>query len=144
MCPRLIRDIIKTQTILTMPPSATVRAAAREMKRHKVGAVLVAEAGKLVGIFTERDGLFRVLAEEHNPDTTPLAAVMTARPTTVTADRRLGHALHLMHDNGYRHLPVVEDGAPVGMISIRDALGVELTDFEREVAAKEELEEILG
>ena len=144
MCPRLIRDVIKTQTILTLPPAATVRAAASEMKQRKVGAVMVEEAGKLIGIFTERDGLFRVLAEGRDPETTPLSAVMTARPTTITADRRLGHALHLMHDNGYRHLPVVDGGAPVGMISIRDALGVELTNFEREVAAKNELEEILG
>lgn len=144
MCPRLIRDVIKAQTILTMSPDVTVRAAAREMKQRKVGAVMVEEAGKLVGIFTERDGLFRVLAEARDPDVTPLSAVMTARPTTISADRRLSHALHLMHDNGYRHLPVVEAGAPVGMISIRDALGVELTSFEREVAAKAELEEILG
>ncbi len=144
MCPRLIRDVIKTQTILTMPPAATVRAAAREMKQRKVGAVMVEDGGKLVGIFTERDGLFRVLAEERDPDITPLSAVMTAKPATITADRRLGHALHMMHDFGFRHLPVVDGGAPVGMISIRDALGAELTNFEREVAVKEELEEILG
>jgi CBS domain-containing protein len=144
MCPRLIRDVIKAQAILTMAPDTSVRAAAREMKTRKVGAVMVVEAGKLVGIFTERDGLFRVLAEGRDPEATPLSAVMTAKPSTITADRRLGHALHMMHDSGFRHLPVVEGGAPIGMVSIRDALGAELTSFEREVAAKDELEEILG
>ncbi|TAN56103.1 MAG: CBS domain-containing protein, partial [Magnetospirillum sp.] len=97
MSPRLIRDVIKAQTILTMAPDTTVRAAAREMTARKVGAVMVVEADKLVGIFTERDGLFRVLAEGRNPDATPLSAVMTAKPATITADRRLGHALHMMH-----------------------------------------------
>ena len=67
MCPRLIRDVIKSQAILTMAPETSVRAAAREMKTREVGAVMVAEAGKLVGIFTERDGLFRVLAEGRDP-----------------------------------------------------------------------------
>ena len=144
MCPRLIRDVIKTQTVLTMSPDTSVRAAARQMKQRKVGAVMVVEADRLVGIFTERDGLFRVLAEERDPDATPLSAVMTARPATITADCRLGHALHMMHDAGFRHLPVVDGTMPVGMISIRDALGAELTNFEREVAVKTGLEEILG
>lgn len=144
MSPRLIRDVIKAQTILTMAPDTTVRAAAREMTARKVGAVMVVEADKLVGIFTERDGLFRVLAEGRNPDATPLSAVMTAKPATITADRRLGHALHMMHDAGFRHMPVVDGGIPIGMVSIRDALGTELANFEREVAAKEGLEEILG
>ncbi|MDO8608313.1 MAG: CBS domain-containing protein [Phaeospirillum sp.] len=144
MCPRLIRDVIKTQTILTMPPDATVRAAACEMKQCKVGAVMVVEASKLVGIFTERDGLFRVLAEGKNPDATHLSEVMTAKPATITADRRLGHALHMMNDSGFRHMPVVDGGVPVGMVSIRDALGAELVSFEREVAVKHDLEEILG
>lgn len=144
MCPRLIHDVIKTQTILTLSPDSSVHAAAREMKQRKVGAVMVVDGGQLVGIFTERDGLFRVLAEGRDPATTPLSAVMTAKPSTITADRRLGHALHMMHDAGFRHMPVVEDGRPVGMISLRDALGTELTSFEREVAAKAELEEILG
>ncbi len=144
MPPRLIRDVIRNQTILTMAPTATVRAAAREMQRSRVGAVMVVEDGALVGIFTERDGLFRVLAAGLDPDTTPLSAVMTANPSTITADRKLGHALHIMHDSGFRHIPVVERGVPVGMVSIRDALGSELSTFEREVVAKEGLGEILG
>jgi CBS domain-containing protein len=142
--PRLIRDVISGQIILTMAPATTVRYAARQMKARKVGAVMVVETGRLVGIFTERDGLFRVLAEGLNPDITPLSAVMTADPATIGADARLGHALHAMTDGGFRHMPVVKDGAPIGMVSIRDALGSELANFEREAAAKAELGEILG
>ena len=142
---RLIRDVIRNQTVLSMPAASTVREATRQMKAYKVGAVMVIDHhGKLEGIFTERDCLFRVLAEGVNPDTTTLALVMTRTPTTITADRKLGHALHLMHDNGFRHIPVVDHGIPVGMISIRDALGSELSSFEREMAKKSELGEILG
>ena len=142
---RLIRDVIRNQTVLAMPAAATVREAARQMKDRKVGAVMVVDHhGRLQGIFTERDCLFRVLAEGVNPDTTTLGLVMTADPYTVTADRKLGVALHMMHDNGFRHIPVVDHGIPVGMISIRDALGSELSSFEREVVKKKELGEILG
>lgn len=141
---RQIRDVIKNQTILTMAPTATVLAAAREMKQRRVGAVMIVEAGKLTGIFTERDALFRVLAEGINPETTPLSAVMTANPTTISPERKLSHALHVMYDGGFRHMPVTEAGMPLGMVSIRDALGSELSNFEREVAAKADLSEILG
>jgi CBS domain-containing protein len=142
---RFIKDVIRHQTVLTLPAAATVRDAAIRMKAHKVGAVMVVDHhGQLVGIFTERDCLNRVLAANVNPDTTSLSAVMSSDPVAISADRRLGHALHLMHDNGFRHIPVVDQGIPVGMVSIRDALGAELTTFEREAAAKSELSEILG
>jgi len=141
---RLIRDIIKTQRVLTLASHSSVRDAARQMKVHKVGAVMVVDNGVLVGIFTERDCLFRVLADGRDPDTTELVAVMTSRPVTISSDRHLGHALHLMHDHGFRHIPVVEAGIPVGMVSVRDALGAEISNFEREVVAKAELGEILG
>jgi CBS domain-containing protein len=142
---RSIRDVIRNQTVLTMPAAATVRDAARQMKTRRVGAVMVVDHnGKLQGIFTERDCLFRVMAEGVNPDTTTLSLVMTRDPYTITADRKLGVALHIMHDNGFRHIPVVDHGIPVGMVSIRDALGSELSSFEREVVKKQELGEILG
>lgn len=142
---RLIRDVIKRQIVLALPAATAVREAARRMKEQGVGAVMVIDHhGRLAGIFTERDCLFRVLAEDVNPDTTTLAMVMTPNPVTITAERRVGHALHLMHDNGFRHIPVVDHGVPVGMISIRDALGPELANFEREASRKSELTEILG
>ncbi|MBI3445567.1 MAG: CBS domain-containing protein [Magnetospirillum sp.] len=91
-----------------------------------------------------RKAFASVLAEGLNPDTTTLAVVMTASPHTISADRKLAAALHLMHDNGFRHMPVTDNGIPIGMVSIRDALGSELSNFEREMVKKAELGEILG
>jgi CBS domain-containing protein len=139
MLSRSVRDVIRNQQILTMPPEATVHAAAQAMARARVGSVMVERRHKLVGIFTERDALVRVLAAGLDPNKTTLASVMTKAVTTVTMEKKVGYALHLMHDNGFRHVPVVEDGRPVGMISIRDALGSELARFEEELQMKQEL-----
>jgi CBS domain-containing protein len=144
MTSRKVSDVIKGQNILVLPKGATVRAASREMANKSVGSVMVVENGKLVGIFTERDALFRVLANALDPDITELGSVMTPEVTTIGAGQPLLHALHLMHDNGFRHVPVVKDGVPLGMISIRDALGEELVSFERQTKAKDELMEIVG
>jgi CBS domain-containing protein len=135
---RKISQIIRNQRILTAPASVTVRQACRQMVNHRVGAVMVVDQdGRLTGIFTERDALARVLAVGLDPDTTLLEAVMTAQPTTISPERPLGHALHLMYDGGFRHVPVVENGRPVGMVSARDALGPELAAFENELEQRE-------
>lgn len=143
MATRLIRDVIKHRAVVTMPPQASVRDAAREMSKLRIGAVVVVENGKLAGIFTERDGLFRVLADGLNPDTTLLEQVMTTNVTTISADKPLLSALHLMQENSFRHLPVVDGGMPKGMLSIRDALDYELVHFLRDMEKKEALTEII-
>lgn len=130
---RTIRDVIREQHVLTAGEDSTVREAARRMADAKVGAILVVRGGLLIGIFTERDALNRVLAAGLDPDATLLAEVMTREPRTVGVGRSLGYALHVMHDGGFRHLPVVDNGRPVGMVSVRDALGSELMQFEREL-----------
>ena len=140
---RTISEVIRNQTILTLPPDTSVRTAARAMAEQNVGSVMVVENGKLIGIFTERDGLFRVLAGGIDPDTTELSAVMTRRVMTITPDRLVVNALHLMHDNGFRHMPVVENGRPVGMVSVRDALGSEIVTFEHQAAFKDRLAEVM-
>jgi CBS domain-containing protein len=115
------------------------------MEKHQVGAVMVVDAhGRLSGIFTERDALFRVLAAGRDPATTRLSEVMTKKPQTIHPDKPVGHALHMMYENGFRHVPVVEDGRPVGMVSARDALGPELQEFESEVKRRQQIGEILG
>jgi len=126
---RTIRMIIEDQEPLTCPAETTVREAARLMKKNYVGAVMVVENGKLVGIFTERDALFSVTAEGRDGDTTRVAEVMTRNPQTIHPDSSLGDALHLMHKSSFRHVPVVEHDRPVGMVSARDALGPELENF---------------
>ncbi|MBX9634664.1 MAG: CBS domain-containing protein [Magnetospirillum sp.] len=143
MASRLIREVIKHQTVVAMPPQTSVRDAAKEMSKRRIGAVVVVEDGKLAGIFTERDGLFRVLADGLDPETTLLAQVMTTNVTTITPDKSLLNALHLMQENSFRHLPVVDGGAPKGMLSIRDALDFELVHFLRDIEKKEALTEII-
>jgi CBS domain-containing protein len=114
------------------------------MKERHVGAVLVVEEGKLAGVFTERDVLNRVVAEDRDPRTTPLAEVMTRNPQTIHPDKPFPDALHLMYEGGFRHVPVVEDGRPVGVISARDALGPELEDFIYELLRREQAHDILA
>lgn len=134
MSNRRIHELIQNQTLLTSDGGTSVRETCRRMAEARVGAVLVlSPEGLLQGIFTERDALNRVLARALDPDTTVLSQVMTPNPQSVAADRSLGYALHLMHIGGYRHMPVTEDGRPIGMVSVRDALGAEIVTFEREL-----------
>jgi CBS domain-containing protein len=140
---RLIRTIIENQEILTAPSTTTVRDAARLMKRHKTGALLVCDKRRLVGVFTERDALFRVTAEDSDPKTTLLADVMTPHPRTIGADKPLGHALHMMYEGGFRNVPVVENGRPIGLVSAHHALGPELKEFVSEMDQRENIAEIL-
>src|SRR5689334_23665313 len=123
---RPVRSIIENQAPITATADMTVTAASRLMKAKRIGAILVVKSGRLAGIFTERDALFRVIAEGRDPANTHLQDVMTANPRTITPDRPFGHALHMMHEGGFRHVPVVDGGAPLGVVSARDALGPEL------------------
>ena len=100
---RSIRTIIKNQEILTAPSTTTVSDAARLMRAHKTGALMVCDKKRLVGVFTERDALFRVTAEGCDPKTTLLADVMTSNPQTIGPDKPLGHALHMMYEGGFRN-----------------------------------------
>jgi CBS domain-containing protein len=142
---RVIREVVKGQKIVTTVAKTTVREAARMMKKAKVGAVMVVDAdGRLAGIFTERDALFRLIAEGRDPAHTHLADVMTEHPQTISGDKPFHHALMMMFENGFRHVPVVENGRPVGMVSARDMLGPELADLESEVQRRQRIGEILG
>jgi len=140
---RKIRTIIENQEFLTAPSTMTVSDAADMMKREKSDALLVLEKRHLVGIFTERDALFRVIAEHRNPNTTSLADVMTPDPQTVEPDKPLGYALHMMYEGGFRNVPVVEKGRLMGIVSARNALGPELKQFVAEMDEREHVAEIL-
>ena len=141
---RPIKSVIAKQKIVTAPVSTTVRDAAQQMKRHNVSSVLVVHAGRLVGIFTERDAVSRVLAEGRDATATKLGDVMTRHPKTIDPDKPVGFALLMMYEGGFRHVPVVKDGHPVGLISARDALGPELQEFESELERRKRIGEILG
>lgn len=141
---RPVRSIIEDQKPLTAHADMTVATAARLMKESRVGALLVIREGRLAGIFTERDALFRVIAENRDPAKTRIAEVMTANPRTIAPDRPFGHALHLMYEGGFRHVPVVDDGRPLGVVSARDALGPDIQQFMAELDKRAHIGEILG
>jgi CBS domain-containing protein len=122
---RVVPDIVNNQQLLELPSTATVRGAALAMRERHVGAVLVTADGHLDGIFTERDMVNRVVAEGRDPDQTTLAEVMTADPDTIAPTTTAIEALRLMNDGGYRHLPIVERGRVVGIVSRRDFHGDE-------------------
>jgi CBS domain-containing protein len=106
------------------------------MNERHLGAVLVTEKhGRLVGIFTGRDAVCRVLAVGKSPSKTKLRDVMTASPVTMSSERSVIEALRLMWDGGFRHVPVMEDEKLVGVVSRGDFKGLEQSrlDEEREL-----------
>jgi CBS domain-containing protein len=115
--------------LVIVGPEMTVSAAAVAMARAGVGAVLIVQDERLVGIFTERDLAYRVVARELDPAATPLAQVMTPAPRTLSPEQPFGIALALMHKKGFRHVPVVQDGRPIGMVLARNALDPDMEDF---------------
>jgi len=144
MTQRTVRDIIEGQELVTAPATVSIGDAARLMRQHRVGAVMVVENDKLAGVFTERDALFRVIAEGRDGQTTRLAEVMTRDPQTIDPDKPFLYALEMMYRGSFRHVPVVENGRPVGIVSARDALGPELETFVYEMLRQEQITEILA
>jgi CBS domain-containing protein len=129
---RIVPDVIGKQQLVMLPSSATVREAAICMSERQVGAVLVTRDGALEGIFTERDLLHRVVAPGRDPNGTRLVEVMTKDPDTIEAGDHAIEALSRMSERGYRHLPVLDQGRPVGIVSRRDFLGEEIILVEEE------------
>ena len=117
---------IMSRALLTVETTATLTEAAREMHSHSVGAVLVLAGERLEGILTERDVLRAVATGQ--VEGTHVAAWMTRDPETVGLDDSSGHAASLMIHGGFRHLPVVDGGEPVGILSIRDLMRLVLDD----------------
>ena len=143
---RAVIKLIQNRDFLTSTPEKSVRAIAHAMKSYNAGAVLVVDAndGTLQGICTERDLNFKVLAEGLDANTTPVSEVMTHSPMAIGPEMPFGHALHLMYEGGYRHMPVVDpSGKPIGVVSVRDALGLEMLHFRNELVQRDHLAEIL-
>jgi len=126
--------------MLKAPPGISVAEAARRMAKKNVGAIVVMEGERLVGIFTERDVVFRVVARGFDVKTTRIAQAMTRRPYTIGPEEPFGYALLIMHDKGFRHLPVIENGKVVGIVSARGALDPDLEDFACEATRRKKLQ----
>jgi CBS domain-containing protein len=127
-----VRAVMQRRKLLKAPPQTLVSKAARLMAEKDVGALMVVDGERLVGIFTERDLVVRVVAVGRDIDATPVAEVMTPAPRTVAPDKPFGLALLLMHEHGFRHLPVIEDGKLIGVVSARSAMDPELEEFASE------------
>jgi CBS domain-containing protein len=123
-----IGEIIEGHPLFHVAPADSVREVARTMSKNKIGAIAVLDAGKLVGIFSERDVLTRIVAEGRNPDETRVDSVMTKDIIVAAPADDINEALQKMRDCNCRHLPVVQGGRLVGMISIRDLLQVDDDD----------------
>ena len=141
MLNRPLSELLRGQTApLTLPPGATVREACRRMRERAADAALVADgAGRLLGIFTGRDAVRRVLAEGWDADRATLAEVMTREPAAVPCSAAAMEALRLMQDGGFDHVPVMEGGRAMGLVSHGDFLGPEQTRLEEETRTIETL-----
>ncbi len=137
---RTVSDIVRTQDPVTLPPSAKVREACQYMRDRRVGAVLVTEGDqRLLGIFTGRDAVHRVLADGKSAARTKLAEVMTRDPDTMPPGKTAIEALRLMEDGRYRHVPIVDGGKVVGIVSRFDFSGVELDRLDEETGLWERI-----
>jgi len=132
-----VSKIMRKRKLLTAVPGTSVARAAMRMAARNVGAILVVEGDRLLGILTERDIVFRVVCKGLDPRTTSIAAVMTPDPITIHPDLPLGYALVVMHREGFRHLPVVKDTKVLGIVSARSALDPELEEFASETNRRE-------
>jgi CBS domain-containing protein len=132
--------MVRNQDPVTLPPNASVRDACQCMRDRRVGAVLVTEGDqRLLGIFTGRDAVHRVLAEGMSAARTKLAAVMTRDPDTMPPGKSAIEALRLMEYGRYRHVPFVNDGKVVGIASRFDFSGIELDRLDEETSLWERI-----
>ncbi|AXS80001.1 cyclic nucleotide-binding/CBS domain-containing protein [Dechloromonas sp. HYN0024] len=141
---RLISEVIQGRPFPTTVTGTTVREAAIIMKEWHSSAILVVNKNKLVGICTERDIVFRAVANHCDPANTAVSTIMTRNVQSIGPDKPFGHALHLMFEGGFRHIPVIdENGHPVGLLAAHDALDSDGLDMEHDLVRREEITVIL-
>jgi len=117
-----IYDLVKDRRVYSIEADNSVLEGARFMMEHRIGALPVLRNGELVGIFSERDIMNRVVAAGRMPGTTKISEVMTANPKAVSVDETVENCLYLMREFGFRHLPIVDGKELKGLVSSRDIL----------------------
>jgi CBS domain-containing protein len=140
----LLRSVLadKGHEVFTVPVGATALAAVEAMNVHRVGAVLIESDGETVGIFTERDVLTRVVARRRDPASTPVSEVMTREVAAVGPTVSVRDAMAIMTERRCRHLPVVDGGRLIGLISAGDL--ARWANRDREVEIRQLIEFITG
>ncbi len=134
---KIVPNIVQRRELFTLAPEMTVRDAALLMTERRIGAIIVMREGKLVGILSERDVMTRVVAKKLDPDTTLVGQIMTPDPMTIRPDSTAGHALTLMHERGFRHLPVTDATGVVAMVSIRDLYAAVQQELEEDIRERD-------
>jgi CBS domain-containing protein len=121
----LLRDRIERlwpKSPSTVSPNVPVRQVLQKMVDERIGCVMIVEAGKLVGIFSERDALMKLNTDASKFFSRPISQFMTSDPVTLETNDKIAFALHKMNVGGYRHIPILFDRKLAGVISIRDIL----------------------
>jgi len=129
-----LRDLVKDRKIYSIDAGRTVLEAARFMMEHNIGALPVIRNGELAGIFSERDIMNRVVAvgRTRTPGLTAVSEVMTANPRAVNLDETIEECLFIMHEFGFRHLPIVDGKELKGLVSLRDVVMRQAAELERQ------------
>jgi|SRR5579862_2473072 len=117
-----IYDLVKDRRVYSIDAENSVLEGARFMMEHRIGALPVLRNGELVGIFSERDIMNRVVALGRLPGSTKISEVMTANPKAVSVDETIENCVYLMREFGFRHLPIVDGKELKGLVSSRDIL----------------------
>jgi CBS domain-containing protein len=129
-----VYDLVKDRRVYSIDADKSVLEGARFMMENRIGALPVLRNGELVGIFSERDIMNRVVAAGRLPGSTKISEVMTANPKAVSVDETVENCLYLMREFGFRHLPIVDGKHVKGLVSSRDIL---LTYISRQEAAQQ-------
>jgi CBS domain-containing protein len=128
-----VKDILANRPVFALDKDATVQAGAEYMAKNNIGAIPVVDGTRLMGIFSERDIINRVIAKSLSPTGTRIADVMTTNLVVASSDETHEDCLKKMKQAGCRHLPIVEGETLVGIISVRDLLDVEINEKEDKI-----------
>lgn len=135
-----IRQILQGKAInalFSVSSDQTVLDALKLMAEKNIGAVMVVDNGKLTGIFSERDYARKIILQDRHSDDTPVSAVMTPNVITIEPEQRLDECMVIMSDRHIRHLPVMENGTLIGIISINDVVAAIIRDQKTRIASLE-------
>ncbi len=139
MVRKIMPDVVFGQNVYELSGDATVRNAVQGMAERDVHSVLITDSDRLIGIFTGTDLVKKVVAVGLDPNETALSDVMTRDPETVAPGFDAIKALRRMHEGRFRHLPIVEDGKLVGVVSRRDFLDYEIEELDHQEQLWEKL-----